>query len=175
MNHLLAALAFVSSMQQPPLSPRDAASQAAVQAFTEACIKGQFKLTPERGRIIKEYEETPFTAVLPSTWSKTRRVIVKLNYPPQTYLVFGDFGHLQPHSIASACILASGSIRKNDAIAALLATAPGTMPEPTNGPSMEHDLSIDQPEKGFRSRMEVRDDGSIILEVAMYNGLQAKH
>ena len=169
MNQLLVALAFLSSMEQPALTPKEAASEAAVQAFTEACVQGQLRLSPERGRILTEKEETEFTDVL-STWQPVQHITVKLNYPPQTYLVIAHFGHLQRHSIANECMVISGSLTKHDAMAALMATAPGVTPVITYVPIMYlPEWTIDLPKKGFQSRMWIREGGSIILEVRMYN------
>lgn len=163
------ALALVPSVQPPPPSPVEAASQAAVQDFTEACVQGQFRLSPERGQILSKAEEVPFADVL-STWPQMQHMTVKLNYPPQTYLVFAHYGHLQSHSIASECVLVSGSITKHDAMATLMATAPGIDPIITYIPIMYlPEWTIDQPKKGFRSRMNIREGSSIILDVGMYN------
>lgn len=169
MNHLLVALAAVSSMQQTAPTAAEAASQAAVQAFNEACVQGQLRLSPERGRILKKNEETDFTDVL-STWQPVSHVTVQLNYPPQTYLVFAKFGHLTSHSVASECMLISASVSKQDAMAALMATAPEVRPVITYIPIMYlPEWTIDQPKKGFESLMRIREGGSIILEVRMYN------
>lgn len=169
MNQLLVALAFIYSAQQSPLTPVEAASQAAVQAFTDACVQGQLKLSPERGRILTEKEETEFTDVL-STWQPVQHITVKLNYPPQTYIVIAHFGHLQSHSIASECMLISGSVTKHDAMAALMATAPGVTPVITYVPIMYlPEWIIDLPKRGFQSLIRIREGGSIILEVRMYN------
>lgn len=169
MNQLIFVLALAPSILPAPPTPVETASQAAVQAFNEACVQGQFKLSPERGRILTKEEDVPFANVLP-TRPQTQHMTVKLAYPPQTYLVFAQYEHLQPHSIARECALVSGSITKHDAMAALMATAPGVNPEITYIPIMYlPEWTIDQPGKGFRSRMNLREGGSIILDVGMYN------
>lgn len=168
MNHFLVALALVSSMQRSPPDPRAAASQAAVQAFNEACVQGQFRLTPDRGRILKKGDEPGFADVL-SSWEPTQYITIELNYPPRTYLVSANFGNLQPHSLVSQCMLISGSITKHDAMAALMATAPGVLPVIAYIPDMYlPEWTIDLPKKGYRSRMYIREGGSIVLEVGMY-------
>ena len=170
----LLALALGSSGQGTQLTPAEAASEAAVQIFQEACVQGQLKLTPDRGRILSD-KETGANAfididMLQWDWPKKSHVTVAFNYPPRTYLVTAEFGRLQSHSFASDCILISGSITKKDAMAALMRTAPDVTPLPTYlSQFYEPEWTIDQPKNGFRSLMEVREDDSIVLEVDMYN------
>jgi hypothetical protein len=57
-------------------------------------------------------------------------------------------------------------------MAALMATAPGIDPILTYIPVMYlPEWIIDQPKKGYRSLMHIRDNGSIILDVGMYNSV----
>lgn len=167
MKHALIALVSLSAAPQSPPTPAEAASQAAVQAFNEACVQGQFRLSPERGRILKNSEETDFTDIL-FTSNMTRHDIVKLNYPPESYLIFAQWGHRQANSTTSECILLSRSITKHDAMAALMTTVPG------EDPKVDYQMIfpawiIDQPKKGFFSRMYIKEGGTIVLEVGMYN------
>ena len=145
------------------------ASAAAAAVFKEACVEGTLKLTPARGRILKEDELTDFTSVLRWARPTSNKTVIKFNQPPSTYLIFADYEHVQPKSIARECVVVSRVITQDDAMAALMKTAPGMKPRATWIPNMYFpEWTIDAPKRGFRARMRVRDDRSILLEIASY-------
>src|SRR4051812_32574121 len=95
-------------------------STSAIRAFHEACIEGSLKITPERGRILKEREITDFVSVLDWGRAKASWTVVKLNGDPSSYIVFGEYKNLQPKSIARSCALVSSDVSKDEAAAAYL-------------------------------------------------------
>jgi hypothetical protein len=156
-------------MMQFAFQTSPAASAAAAQVFKQACVQGTLKLSPERGRILKEYELTDFTSVLRWGRPTKNKTVIKFNDPPATYLVFADYGKAQPKSIARECIVVSRVITLDDAMAALIGTAPDLEPRLTWISNMYlREWTIDAPRRGFRARMRVRDDRSILLDVGSY-------
>jgi hypothetical protein len=164
----LLALSLFMQAQSP--QPVVAARNPAIEAFQEACIEGSLKLSPSRGRVLKESEITTFMDVFDWDRGTSRRVVVKLNYVPSTYLVFADYKHLQRNSIASSCTLVSGAVSHEEAAAAFLRGLPDSDdPQPKWWPNMHIPLwTADHPQLGYRKRLRFRDDGSILLQVGTY-------
>jgi hypothetical protein len=98
-----------------------------------------------------------------------KHTVVKLNHPQSTYLIFADYGDVQPGNTERRCVLVSRAVTQRDAMLALMQTAPGIAPKQTWVPDMHlPEWTIDLPRQGYRTRMRVRPDNSIILEVANY-------
>lgn len=153
----------------PAAPDANAASAAAAEAFREGCQNGSLKLTPARGRILKDKEVGEFTQVL--DWGRpfAHRTVVKFTYPPSTYMIFADYKDLQPKGFSRVCILVSKVLTDRDASRALTETTPDITPRQTWIPDMRiPEWIVDVPQQGYRKRMAVRDDGSTLLEVATY-------
>lgn len=159
-------LLAIGALQTAKMDP---GSEAAINAFREACIQGSLKLSPARGRVLRNNETTSFVDVIDWNRAKMRRTVVKLNTPSSTYLVFAEYKSVQPKSIAATCSLVSGYLSKEDAAAAFLEGLPPYEPRPRWVPNMYFPVwTADHPELGYRKRLRFRNDGSIVLEVGMY-------
>lgn len=158
-------LALATVIQASPLQ----APNPGIQAFREACIDGSLKLSPDRGRVLNESEITTFVDLFEWGRPTTRRTVIKLNSPPETYLVLADYTRLQPKSIANACSLVSGTISHEQAAAAFLEGLPDHNLLPYWMPNMNLPIwTSDHPELGYRKRLTFRNDGSITLQIGLY-------
>jgi hypothetical protein len=147
----------------------------AIQAFREACIEGSLKLSPDRGRVLKDREITDFMKVWDWYRGTSATTVVKLNQPASSYLVLAEYKNLQPKSIARSCALVSESVSKQEAATAYLQNLPDKTVTPTWWPNIYIPLWVsDHPELGYRKRLRFRDDGSIVLEVGMYPAAAAE-
>jgi hypothetical protein len=145
-----------------------------IQAFREACVEGSLRLSPERGRILKESEITTFVDLFEWGRATTRRTVIKLNNPPETYLVLADYTHLQRNSIANSCSLVSGRVSHEQAAAAFLEGLPDRNLLPYWMPNMNLPIwTADHPEAGYRKRLTFRNDGSIVLQIGLYKAKDA--
>jgi hypothetical protein len=147
-----------------------------IEAFREACIEGSLKLSPDKGRVLKEGEITSFVDIFDVGRATTRRTVIKLNQPPETYLVLADYTHLQSKSIASSCALVSGSIPHDQATAAFLDGLPDRNLLPYWIPNMNLPTwTADHPELGYRKKLAFRNDGSIVLQIGLYPATSNNH
>lgn len=93
-------------------------SQMAIAAFREACIYGEFKLTPNRGKLLGDADAAILAkhlfgdAVLPS-----ERTGIRLVDPPNTFIIIGHYSPQQHTKYTSRCAIHSGAISKADAFA----------------------------------------------------------
>jgi hypothetical protein len=162
-------LALLIAIGAAPPAAVDAGSQAAIEAFREACVQGSLKLSPTRGRILKEREITDFMDVVEGDRAIARKTVVKLVYPASTYLVLVEYKNLQPKSIRSTCALVSSAVSHEAAAGAFLEGLPAYEPRPAWIPNMYlRAWTADHPELGYRKRLRIRDDASVVLQVAMY-------
>ncbi|MFL6863296.1 MAG: hypothetical protein ACJ8DZ_09875 [Allosphingosinicella sp.] len=172
-------LAFLLLVAAPLPSPATGAradasdaemqSAAAAEAFREGCERGALRLTPERGRILKDTEVGEFTQVL--DWGRrfAKRTVVKFTHPRSTYMIIAEYDELQPKGFSRVCVLVSKILSDRDASRALIESTPEIRPLQTWIPDMHvPEWILDVPKQGYRKRMAVRDDGSILLEVATY-------
>ena len=164
---MLSAVIAISLAQ---IEPAPTASMAAIQAFKEGCVQGSFKLSPSRGHVLGDGERRPdLVSVIGRYRTTSKPTVIKLNNPRSTYLIFAEYRDAQPRGIDRVCVLLSSSITQRDAMQALLDTAPGTTPKQTWVPDMHlPEWIIDVPRQGYRTRMKIKRDGSIFLEVANY-------
>jgi hypothetical protein len=163
----IAMLALAAALAAEP--EKGAASAAAADAFREGCERGALRLTPDRGRVLKESEIGEFVDVLHWGRAVARRTVVKFTYPPSTYMVVAEFKDVQPKGVAKVCILISKILTDADASRALVETTPDIPPRQTWVPDvMVPEWIVDVPKQGYRKRMAVRHDGSTLLEVATY-------
>jgi hypothetical protein len=147
-----------------------------IQAFRQACVEGALKLSPETGRVLKESEITSFVDIFDPGRATTRRTVIKLNKPAQTYLVLADYTHLQPKSIANSCALISGTISHEQATTAFLEGLPDRNLLPYWMPNMNIPVwTADHPELGYKKRLAFRNDGSIVLIVGLYPTAATNH
>ena len=163
----------------PPPLPDDvartpvqaAASQAVVEAFHEACETGQLRLPYTRGRILSESEVPPIADVLPYFRSPKSRRVVQFSYPPKTWLVLAEFERVTWRSIVRTCTIVSKAITTSDASRALTWNIEKGEPRSRWIPNMYfNEWTYDRPDLGYRKRMRIRDDKSVLIEVAMYAG-----
>ena len=119
---MLAAIAWTRLASPMPASVPQA--NVAIEAFREACIQGTLKLSPERGRILKESEITDLMRVWDWGRPMVQRTVVQLSGIPSSYLVFAEYKHLQPRSIGRSCTLVSKSVSQREGMAAFLEGLP---------------------------------------------------
>jgi len=150
-------------------------SSVAIQAFREACVQGSLRLTPARGRILKDREITDFVYLSDWGWPTSRRTVVKLAGARSSYLVIAEYKNLQPRSLARMCALVSADISKDEAAATYLDGLPEKVTTPMWWPNIYvPQWTSDHPELGYRKRLRFRSDGSIVLEVGMYPAAAAE-
>jgi hypothetical protein len=166
---LAAAVGSWPAGSAPKGSEAAAASAAAAAAFREGCEQGSLKLTPERGRVLKDSEAAEYVDALSWGRAVTQRTVVVFTYPPSTYMAIAQFRDVQPKGIARICVLVSKVLTDADASRALIETTPEIPPRQTWVPDMlVPEWTVDVPKQGYRKRMAVRHDGSTLLEVATY-------
>ena len=142
------------------------AADPGIQAFKEACVEGTLKLSPDTGRVLKEGEITSFVDIFDPGRATTRRIVIKLNKPAETYIVLADYSHVQPKSIANSCALISATISHEQAAAAFLEGLPDRNLLPYWIPNMNLPIwTADHPELGYQKRLRFRNDGSIVLMI----------
>jgi hypothetical protein len=166
---LAAALASWPAGSAPKGSAAQAASAAAAAAFREGCEQGSLKLTPERGRVLKDSEAAEYVDAL--SWGRpvTQRTVVVFTDPPSTYMAIYQLRDVQPKGIARICVLVSKVLTDEDASRALIETTPEIHPRQTWVPDMLiPEWTVDVPKQGYRKRMAVGHDGWTSLEVATY-------
>jgi hypothetical protein len=150
-------------------SEAKAVSAAAAEAFREGCERGELRLNPERGRILKDSEAGEFVDVLNWGRAVAQRTVVKFTYPPSTFMIIAQFRNVQPKGVARVCVLVSKVLTDADASRALIETNPEIRPRQTWIPDvLVPEWTVDVPKQGYRKRMAVRRDGSTLLEVATY-------
>jgi len=152
-----------------------AGNDVAIRAFREACVEGSLRLSPARGRVLKNREITNFVYL--SDWGRAtrRRTVVKLSQASSSYIVIAEYKNLQPKSIARLCALVSGDVSKEQAAAVYLEGLPEKAGPPAWWPNIRvPQWTADHPELGYRKRLRFRSDGSIILEVGMYPAAAAE-
>jgi hypothetical protein len=161
----------IALLAQAILHKSGVGDSAAIRAFREACIEGALNLSPARGRVLEEREITDFVSM--SDWGrpKARRTVVKLTDAPSSYIVVSEYKNLQRKSIARSCALVSADITKDEAATAYLEGLPDKVVAPLGWPPQ---WTSDHPELGYRKRLRLRSDGSIVLEVGMYPTAAAK-
>ena len=161
----LLALAYSLAPQPAALAP----GNAAVEIFRQACTQGILKLSKDEGRILKASELVDFVDVIDWNRVTAEHTVVKLTHPRSTYLIYAQYRDVQPNGISKVCVLVSRAMTKQQAAAALLEGSPDVEPKITWWPNMYFpEWTIDLPKLGHRKRMRFRNDGSILLEVAMY-------
>jgi hypothetical protein len=166
---LAAALGSWPAGSAPKGSEAQAVSAAAAEAFREGCERGALKLTPDRGRVLKDSEAGEYVDVLHWGRAVAERTVVKFTYPPSTYMIIAQFRDVQPKGIARVCVLISKVLTDSDASRALVETTPEIPARQTWVPDvMIPEWIVDVPKQGYRKRMAVRRDGSTLLEVATY-------
>ncbi len=144
-------------------------SEAAAEMFREACVRGELNLSPQRGRILKGSEVPGYAEVLDWGREKSERTYIKLTYPPSTYLVIAQYGHVQRHSIVRSCALVSSALTGEEAVRLFLEGLPEPHPRPVWWPNSYGPFQVaDYPELGFRKSLRFRNDGSVVLQVGMY-------
>jgi hypothetical protein len=166
---LVAALGSWPAGSAPKGSKAQAVSAAAAEAFREGCERGALKLTPERGRVLKDSEAGEF--VNGFSWGRVvaERTVIQFTYPPSTYMAILQFRDVQPKGIARLCVLVSKVLTDEDASRALIETTPEIRPRQTWVPDMLiPEWTVDVPKQGYRKRMAVGRDGWTSLEVATY-------
>ena len=165
MPALAASFLLIQTAAAPPVAP----VSSAIQAYREACVEGSFKLSPERGRVLKPSEPYNFLDYLAFAESISHRTIVKLKEPPSTYLILTEYKQLQPQSIARTCALDSSSVSKREAMGAFLEGLPDKDLSPRWIPDMYEPIwTAHHPELGYSKLFRYRDDGSTVLEIGMY-------
>ena len=166
---MLAFAPLLLAQSIPWVYADDAASKKAVQIFKEACTQGALKLSPERGRILEQNELTDFTSVLQFFRATKNATVIKFNDPRGTFLVFADYVKVQAKGLGRQCIVVSRVLSLNDALAALIETAPDREPRRTWIPNMYlNGWTIDAPDRGFRASVGLRSDRSVIMEIGTY-------
>lgn len=145
-----------------------AASKAAAQIFQDACTKGEVKVSPENGHRLSDHDATDYTDVL--GWRATRHsTVVEFTKPRATYLVFADYRANQPGSIGRECVVVSRVLSLDDALAAMISTAPDIQPRRAWIPNMYlNGWSVDARKRGFRTSVAVRSDRSIQISLGTY-------
>ena len=119
--------------------------------------------------MLKEGEITSFVDIFDPGRATTRRIVIKLNKPAETYIVLADYSHVQPKSIANSCALISSTISHEQAAAAFLEGLPDRNLLPYWIPNMNLPIwTADHPELGYQKRLRFRNDGSIVLMIGLY-------
>jgi hypothetical protein len=143
-------------------------SLAAINIFREACTLGEINLRKSGGRIVSEKDVPKHTAVS-YTALISKRTFIEFAKPRSTYLILTEFKHVQPRGIANTCAVVSYIISRSDAAQALVETTPDVKPKQTWIPAMYlPEWTVDLPKRGFRKSLWFRDNGWMVLEVAMY-------
>src|SRR4051794_7313335 len=121
---LAAALASWPAGSAPKGSAAEAASAAAAAAFREGCEQGSLKLTPDRGRVLKDSEAAEF--INGFSWGRVvaERTAIEFTNPPSTWMAIIQFRDVQPKGIARLCVLVSKVLTDADASRALIETTP---------------------------------------------------
>jgi hypothetical protein len=150
-------------------------SMAAVKAFHEACETGKLTLPASRGEVLRG-ERAELAAGRFYTYGKAlNRQMIKFNYPRRTYLSIADYVPVSAKSFVKSCMLVSNSLTTLDASRAMTWNIDKGEANPFWIPDMFLRVwTYDRPDLGFRKRMWIRDDKSILLEVATYAGLSGR-
>jgi hypothetical protein len=146
-----------------------AVSAQVIQVYREACVEGGLRLTPERGRVVRWDDLPEFARDL--RWGDLepdRTTYVAMKEPPSTYVALthfkpGNHGHL-----ASQCIVASRSIRIEDAAAAFFEGTPKAHASRYLPWSRWWD--IDVPEQGYRKTLWIASHSKyVVLQTTLYD------
>ena len=165
----VAALGSWPAGSAPKGSEAAAASAAAAEAFREGCERGSLRLTPERGRVLKDSEAAELVDGLHWGRAVAQRTAVQFTDPPSTYMIIAQYRDVQPKGIARVCVVVSKVLTDADASRALIETTPEIPPRQTWVPDMLiPEWTVDVPKQGYRKRMAVGHDGWTSLEVANY-------
>jgi hypothetical protein len=163
---LLAALLVMQATPWVYVDP--AASKAAAQIFRDACTKGEVNVTPENGHRLSDRDAVDYAHVL--GWRATKHsTVVEFTNPRATYLVFADYEGNQPGSIGRECVVVSRVLSLEDALAAMMSTAPEIEPRRAWIPNMYlNGWTVDARKRGFRSSVSVRGDRSVQIDLGTY-------
>ena len=145
------------------------ASQAVVNVFHEGCETGELHLPASRGRMLRESEFPPIADVLPFLRKSLNHKVIKFIFPPKTYLVLADFQAVTKRSVVRTCTVVSKAITTSDASRALTWNIGKGEARAGCIPNMyRREWTYDRPDDGYRKRMRIRDDKSVLIEVANY-------
>ena len=139
-----------------------------MQVYREACVEGRLRLTPDRGEIVGWKDVSEFARW--TRWGDERQdqtTYVRMKQPPRTYVLLT---HYKPNKgrLASECIVASQSIRFEDAAAAFLEGTPKV--QAAQGCPHCRWWDIDMRDQGYRKTLWVSALSKyVVLETTLYD------
>jgi hypothetical protein len=146
-----------------------AQSAEVMQVYREACVEGGLRLTAERGRVVRWEELPEFARDL--RWGDLepdRTTYVAMKAPPSTYVALTHFKPGNRAHLASECIVASRSIRIEDAAVAFFEGTPKA--HPIRYLPWSRWWDIDVPEQGYRKTLWVASHSKyVVLQTTLYD------
>jgi hypothetical protein len=166
---MLGFAALIQSQIAPAIYADAAGSKAALQIYTDACTKGQIAISPSKAHTLSERDAVRFEGLLPFSRSTKKTAVIEFTYPRATYLIFAEFKHNQRRSIGRVCMVLSKVLSLDDALRAIMLTAPDIEPVQTWIPdTWKNGWVIDAPKRGFRASASFQNDRSILLQLGIY-------
>ncbi len=151
-----------------PESVDEAGSKAVVQIFRDACTRGEVRVPADRAHLLSDDDAATYSGFFGIRQTK-RITVIKFDDPRSTYVIFADYKNNQPKSIGRRCIVVSPILTLDDALRAMVWTAPDLEPQRQWVPNMYKDIwTIDAPKRGFKSTVSVLSDRSVRIEIGTY-------
>jgi hypothetical protein len=143
-------------------------SQAAATAYEMACNKGELRLDPSEAKVTKSKGGEQSYQV--REWGYPQSVTtIDLTYPPYTTIDIATYDAKDPKQIASACVMYTKSMTREDAIRALLADAPdGKVGRDLNPARWNTPFEMDRPQQGYRKDLKFDENNLVIIQTDMY-------
>jgi hypothetical protein len=144
------------------------ASEAVLKLYRDACVVGEFQLTPQNGEVV-EGARMPGIALDFDTIEPTKVLYVRMKEPADTDVVIEQFDGEAKAKFHSICRVASRSWGEREARMAFvdgIVGKPKVMDLRDGGHPFEP-YEIDQPKAGLRKRLMVHDDW-VMVETAIY-------
>ena len=155
-------------------TPAPDVSKAVADVYREACVKGELRLSPDRGSVVGR-GKVPGIA-LPYAFRKLENATyVRMKHPRNTYVIIESYKPTRPGQLASICRVMSTEMLEEDAFRVFLEGEPASnvrrslfLP-PSSAPA--DPFVIDRPEEGYSKLLQFVDSW-VVLQTAMFKKKQ---
>jgi hypothetical protein len=144
------------------------ASEAVLKLYRDACVVGEFQLTPQNGELV-EGARMPSIALDFETVVPTKVLYIRMKEPADTDVVIEQFDGVPKAKFQSICRVASRSWAEREARMAFVDGVEGkfTVMDLRDAGHPFEPYEIDQPKTGLRKRLTIHDDW-VVVETAIY-------
>lgn len=142
-------------------------SKAVLAAYDMACNKGELHLGPADARIVSP-DNSPLGFPFYLMGKAVSATTIYLNYPKGTSITIANYRPKYPQQIATACVLFSRSISREDAYRGFLSSVQAPNVSSDLNPARPGPLEIDRPKEGYRKSVLFPGGDWVILETDLY-------